>query len=69
MTPLKCAHCGETRSREGFVALTEEAIISGPDVFGGSRWLPRGALLRIECARELGAAIPETTSYLITETV
>lgn len=65
--PLKCAHCGETKSREGFVALTEPASLPNP---GWTRNVlhPAGAVLRIECARGFGAIIPETTGYLIKAT-
>lgn len=67
---MRCAHCGETRPRDGFVALTEEATIPLHGVMRGARGdapvrLPPGALLAVECARELRELMPETTAYLL----
>jgi|HubBroStandDraft_2_1064218.scaffolds.fasta_scaffold01184_2 hypothetical protein len=61
--PLRCACCGETNSQEGFVQISSFHNLGRGDtivfsiVFSG-KTLRIGDMLKVECARLLGAVIP-----------
>lgn len=62
VTPLRCDHCGETATRLGFFELT--------DAFRrGAVALPKGAVIRGECARLLapGIELPSTSEVVFSD--
>jgi hypothetical protein len=52
--PIRCDHCGETDSREGFLEVDTAATLEGVKLEAGDR-------LRVECARRLGFEPTEPT--------
>jgi hypothetical protein len=52
MSAMRCAHCGKTSSKGGFVRTT----VDWTDQTGLS--FPKGTLIRMECARVLGLVFP-----------
>ena len=57
--PLQCAHCGETKSMEGFVQPSFDIII-------GTILVKQGSPIRIECARAAGYDVPVQERYEFT---
>jgi hypothetical protein len=50
--PIACAHCGETKSWEGFLRVVSPGLLGGVFVAAGSD-------VRVECCRAAGVYVPD----------